>query len=295
MALMPQQALPRPGWYPDSTSSVPLLRFWDGARWTSQTRLVDRDPGPGGEKPAPRKKRWWQVVKWGGRRRLRARGGRRRHRAREGAAGLQREHQGEFVFAGKGEQCVPKAELAKAQASLNDELAAPKAEAAAAPVPSTTPALNAGGAARGPDVGDAGPRGPPPVAVRDGGGRRRRRGLGLGGGQLVVQARLGLGELRLGHALLALAREDELALVFTLQTCCPLASAMPTTAAASTNAPTAPTLDDLPPPLLAWRRFLAAGTRVTVDQPGLGRPARSVPETEQRHARHRVRIPARSR
>lgn len=130
-------------------SSVPLLRFWDGARWTSQTRLVDRDPGPGGEKPAPRKKRWWQVVKWGGRRRIRARGGRRRHRAREGAAGLQREHQGEFVFAGKGEQCVPKAELAKAQASLNDELAAPKAEAAAAPVPSTLPDLNGRWAALG--------------------------------------------------------------------------------------------------------------------------------------------------
>ncbi|WP_414647963.1 DUF2510 domain-containing protein [Cellulomonas sp.] len=73
---MPQQALPRPGWYPGLTSSVPLLRFWDGARWTSQTRLVDREPGPGGEKPAPRKKRWWQVVIVGCRRCLRARGSR---------------------------------------------------------------------------------------------------------------------------------------------------------------------------------------------------------------------------
>jgi len=130
-------------------SSVPLLRFWDGARWTSQTRLVDRDPALGGDKPAPRKKRWWQVVKWG------AVGAFVLAAAVVGIALARGQQvcsvntQGEFVFAGKGEQCVPKAELAKAQESLNDELAAPKAEAAAAPVPSTIPDLNGRWAALG--------------------------------------------------------------------------------------------------------------------------------------------------
>ena len=106
---MPQQALPRPGWYPDSTSSVPLLRFWDGARWTSQTRLVDRDPGPSGEKPTRRKKRWWLVVKSG------AVGAFVLAAAVIGTALARGQQvcsvntQGEFVFAAKGEQCVPKA------------------------------------------------------------------------------------------------------------------------------------------------------------------------------------------
>jgi len=49
---------------------------------------------------------------------------------------------GEIIFVGKGEQCVSKAELAKAQQTLTDQLATTKADAAAAPVPSTLPDLN---------------------------------------------------------------------------------------------------------------------------------------------------------
>ncbi|PVU84131.1 hypothetical protein DDP54_09000 [Cellulomonas sp. WB94] len=140
--------MPRPGWYPGSTLSVPLLRFWDGARWTPQTRLVDSDPGGGGAKP-PRKRRWWQAVKWG------AVGAFVLAAAVIGVALARGQQvcsvntQGEFVFVTKDEQCVPKAELAKAQEGLNGELAAPKAEAAALPVPSTLPDLNGRWAALG--------------------------------------------------------------------------------------------------------------------------------------------------
>ena len=53
---------PEPGWYPDKSSSTPLMRYWDGRQWTSETKL----PAP----PEPRKqderrRSRWGPIKWG--------------------------------------------------------------------------------------------------------------------------------------------------------------------------------------------------------------------------------------
>lgn len=41
---MPNMTNPQPGWYPEAPGS-PVLRYWDGARWTDQTR--HQRPGDG--------------------------------------------------------------------------------------------------------------------------------------------------------------------------------------------------------------------------------------------------------
>ena len=44
-----------PGWYPDPFSGSGFLRWWDGTRWGTQTRLADAPPesAPAGPAPQP--------------------------------------------------------------------------------------------------------------------------------------------------------------------------------------------------------------------------------------------------
>lgn len=152
---MPQRALPRPGWYPDTTSSVPLLRYWDGARWTSHTRLpgkVVTAPGgasPTADSPVPRQARLpaptgrrWVAVKWGAVAAFVLAASVVGITLARGQQVCSVNTQGEILFATKGEQCVPKAELAEAQENLTEDLATAKADAVEAPVPSSLPDLN---------------------------------------------------------------------------------------------------------------------------------------------------------
>lgn len=148
---MPQPTTTPPGWYPDTQSSVPLLRYWDGSRWTTQTRL----PGGDGRDPAtsvpttasapatPVRQRWWQAVKWGAVAAFLLATG------VVGVALLVNHQQvcsvstkGEFIFAPRGEQCVTAKELEEKQQVLSQDVAPSKARAAAAPVPSSLPDLN---------------------------------------------------------------------------------------------------------------------------------------------------------
>ena len=147
---MPQQAGPRPGWYPDATSSTPLFRYWDGARWTSQTRLRDaggfRPPaapvGTSAPKAPPKRGRGWQAVKWGAVAAFVLAASVIGIVLARGQEVCSVSTQGVVVFATKGEQCVPKGELEKAQQGLTNDVAEPKADAAAAPVPPSLPDLN---------------------------------------------------------------------------------------------------------------------------------------------------------
>lgn len=144
---MPQPTTTPPGWYPDTQSTVPLLRYWDGSRWTTQTRLP---PTPGGgttpvadTASPPRPRRWWQAVKWGAVAAFLLATG-------VVAVALFVNHQqvcsvstkGEFIFAPAGQQCVTKQVLDEKQQALSQEVAPAKAAAAAAPVPSSLPDLN---------------------------------------------------------------------------------------------------------------------------------------------------------
>jgi len=152
---MTPQALPRPGWYPDTTSSVPLLRYWDGVRWTSQTRLpgeavTARSGAPPmaaspvsvqTRTPAPKGRRWL-AVKLGAVATFVLATAVVGITLARGQQVCSVNTQGEFIFATRGEQCVPKAELVRAQESLREDVAAPKASAVEAPVPGALPDLN---------------------------------------------------------------------------------------------------------------------------------------------------------
>lgn len=149
---MPQPTAAPPGWYGDTQSSVPLLRFWDGNRWTKQTRLPDGGGSAtpvtaatagtaGGPTPQP-PRRWWQAVKWGAVAAFVLVTAVVGVALWRGQVVCSVNTKGEIVFVGKGEQCVSKTELAKAQQTLTDQLATTKADAAAAPVPTTLPDLN---------------------------------------------------------------------------------------------------------------------------------------------------------
>ncbi|WP_345204481.1 DUF2510 domain-containing protein [Fodinibacter luteus] len=146
---MPPSTATPPGWYPDTQSSVPLLRYWDGTRWTTQTSLRPADGG--GSPPSaattasarPPRSRWWQAVKWG------AVAAFLLATAVVGVALLVNHQQvcsvstkGEFTFAAAGEQCVPKQELDEKQQALTQDVAPSKAAASAAPVPPSLPDLN---------------------------------------------------------------------------------------------------------------------------------------------------------
>ncbi len=151
MVMMPQQARPGPGWYPDTTSTVSLLRYWDGARWTSQTRLpAEVVPTPGGAPPAAASQtpkpattgRRWRAVRWGAVATFVLVSAVVGISLARGQQVCSVNAQGEIAFATKGEQCVPKAELAKAQEDLSQDVAASKADAVAAPVSTSLPDLN---------------------------------------------------------------------------------------------------------------------------------------------------------
>jgi hypothetical protein len=42
--------LPQPGWYPDAADPA-ILRWWDGSRWTGDTRPASQPPPPGAMRP----------------------------------------------------------------------------------------------------------------------------------------------------------------------------------------------------------------------------------------------------
>lgn len=147
---MPQPTAARPGWYRDSQSSLPLLRYWDGTRWTNQTELpagaASSPAAPAAAAPTPsatpNRPKWWQAVKWG------AVAGFLLASAVVVVALLNHQvvcsvnPKGEIAFAGKDGQCVQKQELAQSQQTLTNDVSAPKAEAAAASVPYSLPDLN---------------------------------------------------------------------------------------------------------------------------------------------------------
>lgn len=111
----------QPGWYPDQNSSTPLLRYWDGRQWTSDTKL----PAPP-EPPQPE--------------------GRRRYRSRPIKYGaiaafvlvavvigiaLSRGQQlcsantaGTLTFATKGEGCISTSKQAELEANASEDKAA---------------------------------------------------------------------------------------------------------------------------------------------------------------------------
>jgi hypothetical protein len=150
---MTQQASPRPGWYPDTMSSVPLLRYWDGVAWTSRTQLPaapgppapPSSPVPGQApdpaQPAPKKRRW-MAVKWGAVATFVLAAAVVGITLARGQQVCSVNTSGEFIFATRGEECVSKDQLADAQESLRADVAAPKADVVEEPVPGVLPDLN---------------------------------------------------------------------------------------------------------------------------------------------------------
>ena len=60
-----------PGWYPDPGAppgATPLLRWWDGGRWTEhlqhQPQSVGRAPGPTTDDGQPLAGWWWRALAW---------------------------------------------------------------------------------------------------------------------------------------------------------------------------------------------------------------------------------------
>lgn len=147
---MARDAAPPPGWYADSSASGPSLRYWDGTRWVvpdvpGGAGTPGRGPavvaaGPGAK--GPRSRGWWRAVRWGAVGTFVLVAGVVVYVLAQGQQVCQVNMQGEFTFAAEGEQCVARAELAKQQDELAQDVAGTKEEAASAPVVPSVADLN---------------------------------------------------------------------------------------------------------------------------------------------------------